>query len=176
VGHSKRFGASMGRVANAFLGGWSLSGLFHWTTGLPFSVFVTGWSTNYNLAGEAIQVASPGKVGVYRNAAGNPNMFKDPIAVQQNAFRQPYPGEGGQRNELRGPGYFGIDTGLGKQCSITEQQKLKLAWEIFNITNAVRFDATLSSNSFDLSSSGFGVYSSTLTKPRVMQFSLRYSF
>jgi hypothetical protein len=79
VGHGKRFGASMGRVANAFFGGWSLSGLFHWTTGLPFSVFVTGWSTNYNLAGEAIQVASPGKVGVYRDAAGNPNMFKDPI-------------------------------------------------------------------------------------------------
>jgi hypothetical protein len=77
---------------------------------------------------------------------------------------------------LRGPGYFGIDTGLGKQWSITEQQKLKFAWEIFNITNAVRFDAALSSNNFDLSSSGFGVYSSTLTKPRVMQFSLRYSF
>jgi hypothetical protein len=76
---------------------------------------------------------------------------------------------------LRGPGYFGIDTGLGKQWSITEQQKLKFAWDIFNITNAVRFDATLSSNSFDLSSSGFGVSSSTLTKPRVMQFSLRYS-
>ena len=176
VGHGKRFGASMGRVANAFFGGWSLSGLFHWTTGLPFSIFVTGWSTNYNLAGEAIQVASPGKVGVYRDAAGNPNMFKDAIAVQQNAFRHPYPGEGGQRNELRGPGYFGIDTGLGKQWSITEQQKLKFAWEIFNITNAVRFDAALSSNNFDLSSSGFGVYSSTLTKPRVMQFSLRYSF
>jgi hypothetical protein len=73
----------MGRVANAFLGGWSLSGLSHWTTGLPFNIFVTGWSTNYNLAGEAIQVASPGKVGVYRDAAGNPNTFKDPIAVQQ---------------------------------------------------------------------------------------------
>jgi hypothetical protein len=53
---------------------------------------------------------------------------------------------------------------------------LKFAWDIFNITNAVRFDAALSSNNFDLSSSGFGVYSSTLTKPRVMQFSLRYSF
>jgi hypothetical protein len=41
----------------------------------------------------------------------------------------------------------------------------------------VRFDAALSSNNFDLSSAGFGVYSApSLTKPRVMQFSLRYSF
>ncbi len=47
---------------------------------------------------------------------------------------------------------------------------------MFNVTNSVRFDAADSSNGFDLSSSGFGVYSSTLTKPRVMQFSLRYSF
>ena len=28
-------------------------------------------------------------------------------------FRAPYPGESGQRNNFRGPGYFGIDLGLG---------------------------------------------------------------
>ena len=53
---------------------------------------------------------------------------------------------------------------------------MKFAWEVFNVTNGVRFDADLSAKAFDLSSSGFGVYDSTLTKPRVMQFSLRYSF
>ena len=66
---------------------------------------------------------------------------------------------------LRGPGYFGIDTGLAKQCSITEQQKLTFSWEVFNVTNSVRFDAANSSNAFDLSSPGFGVHSSTLTSP-----------
>ena len=182
IGHGKPFGGGMGRVANAILGGWSFSGLFHWTSGLPFSIFVTGWSTNYNLAGEAIRTGNPGKVGVYTDANGNPNMFPNstnPNAPNyaKDAFRHPYPGEGGQRNELRGPGYFGIDTGLGKEWSITEQQKLKFAWEVFNVTNAVRFDAALSSNNFDLSSGGFGVYGPpTLTKPRLMQFSLRYSF
>jgi hypothetical protein len=176
VGRGKRFGSGMGRLTDAFLGGWSFSGLFHWTTGLPFSIFPGGWSTNYNLAGEAILVGNPGKVGMYRDADGNLNMFKD-VNTAIAAFRHPYPGESGQRNELRGQGYFGIDTGIGKEWQIKEDQRIKFAWEIFNITNTVRFDAALSSNNFDLSSAGFGVYSApTLTKPRVMQFSLRYSF
>ena len=93
------------------------------------------------------------------------------------SFRHPYPGEGGQRNELRGPGYFGIDAGLSKEWHVKEGQTASFSWEVFNVTNAVRFDAAASANNFNLSNStNFGVYSSTLTKPRVMQFMLRYSF
>ena len=93
------------------------------------------------------------------------------------AFRHPYPGESGQRNSLRGQGYFGIDSGLQKEWQVKESQILSFSWEVFNVTNAVRFDAAGAANSFDLTSStAFGVYNSTLTKPRVMQFMLRYSF
>jgi len=67
-------------------------------------------------------------------------MFKDSTTANA-AFRHPYPGESGQRNELRGPGYFGIDTGVGKQWQIAKNQTLKFAWEAFNPTNSVRFDA-----------------------------------
>ena len=124
----------------------------------PRSLTPSGWSTNYDLTGEAILARKTPKVGVYRDADGNPNMFKDPLDVQTNAFRHPYPGESGERNILRRPGYFGIDTGLAKQWSITEQQKLKFSWEVCHVTNSVRFDAANSTNAFDLSSSGFGVY------------------
>ena len=178
VGRGRHFGAAMGSLGNALLGGWSFSGLFHWTTGLPFSIFPGGgWSTNYNLRGEAIKVGNPGRVGVHMDSQGNPTMFQNATAAIA-AFRHPYPGESGQRNELRGPGYFGIDTGLGKEWQIKEGQRLKFSWEVFNVTNAVRFDAALASNNFSLTNNlNFGVYSSpTLTKPRVMQFSLRYAF
>jgi hypothetical protein len=176
-GRGKSFGAGMGKFANAVFGGWGLTGLFHWSSGLPFSVFPGGgWSTNYNLTGEAVEVGNPGKVGVHRDASGNPTMFADSnVAIA--AFRHPYPGEGGQRNELRGPGYFGIDAGLDKDWKISENQSVSFAWETFNVTNSVRFDAAQSSNNFDLTSvTNFGVYNSTLTSPRVMQFMLRYSF
>ncbi|MGA8213743.1 MAG: carboxypeptidase-like regulatory domain-containing protein [Candidatus Sulfotelmatobacter sp.] len=176
-GRGKKFGSGMGRLANAAVGGWSVTGLFHWSSGLPFSVFPGGgWATNYNLQGEAIEIANPGPVGVHRDASGNPTMFANPLATI-NDFRHPYPGEGGQRNELRGPGYFGIDAGLDKDWKVREGQTVSFAWEAFNVTNAVRFDAAASSNNFDLTTvTNFGVYSSTLTQPRVMQFMLRYSF
>jgi hypothetical protein len=89
--------------------------LFHWTTGLPFSIFSGGeWSTNYNLKGEAIEIGNPGPVGVHMDSQGNPTMFQNPSAAIA-AFRHPYRGESGQHNELRGPGYFGIDTGIAQR-------------------------------------------------------------
>jgi len=176
VGRGKTLGAGMGRLADAVFGGWGLTGLFHWSSGLPFSIFPGGgWSTNYNIRGEAIEIADPGSVGAHQDSSGIPRMFSNPNAI--NAFRHPYPGESGQRNNLRGPGYFDIDAGLDKDWKIKEGQTLSFAWETFNVTNAVRFDAAASANNFNLdSSTNFGVYSSTLTQPRVMQFMLRYSF
>jgi len=176
-GRGKKFGSGLGRATDAIVGGWSLTGLFHWSSGLPFSIFNgNGWPTNYNLTGEGVEISNPGKIGVYRDAAGNATMFPNQD-VALGAFRQPYPGEGGQRNELRGPGYFGIDAGLDKDWKIREGQTLGFAWETFNVTNSVRFDAAASSNNFDLTSvTNFGVYTSTLTTPRVMQFMLRYTF
>jgi hypothetical protein len=176
-GRGRAYVNGINRAADAIIGGWSLTGLFHWASGLPFSIFPGGgWSTNYNLEGEAVEIANPGRVGVHRDAAGNPTMFANPEATIAD-FRHPYPGEGGQRNELRGPGYFGIDAGLDKDWKIKEGQTLGFAWEVFNLTNSVRFDAAASSNNFDLTTvTNFGVYSSTLTQPRVMQFMLRYTF
>jgi hypothetical protein len=116
--------------------------------------------------------------GTFYDQNGNPNLFKDPAAAQA-AFRYSYPGESGQRNTLRGPGYFGIDTALSKSWAISESQSLKFSWEIFNVTNSVRFDVAplpQTTDQLEQPSSAFGVFSSTLTKPRIMEFALRYTF
>ena len=177
VGRGHQFGGDMGRVADAFLGGWSLSGLVHWTSGLPFSVEPGGgWPTNWEWEGLAIQTGNTGGVGRFTDSNGDPNMFKN-VNTAIGAFRFPYPGESGQRNELRGPGFFDVDASLGKSWAISEQQKLELRWDVFNVTNAVRFDAAASAVNEALTDIGsFGKYQSTLTKPRVMQLSLRYTF
>jgi hypothetical protein len=44
------------------------------------------------------------------------------------------------------------------------------------VTNSVRFDAAQSANQFNLTGGNFGTYSNTLSKPRVMQLSLRLEF
>jgi hypothetical protein len=180
VGRGRHFASGIGKIADALLGGWGLSGIVHWTSGLPFSMGSgSGWPTNWQLQGTAFEIANPGRVGQFRDSSGNPVMFKDTSATGQahSAFRFPYPGESGQRNELRGPGFFEVDSGVSKAWKFTERQQLKFAWEMFNVTNAVRFDAAQSANQFALTFGNFGEYvSPTLSKPRVMQFSLRYSF
>src|SRR5258708_5319505 len=98
-----------------------------------------------------------------------------PEAGRWPDWRFPFPGEAGQRNNFRGQGYFGVDMALRKTWSITERQRLSFSAEAFNITNSVRFDAA---NTFPVidSASSFGTYANTLTRPRVMEFALRYSF
>jgi hypothetical protein len=68
-----------------------------------------------------------------------------------------------------------VDLGLSKRFSITEQHSLQFRWEVFNVTNTVRFDPFSANISLgDVGS--FGRYTDTLTLPRVMQFALRYEF
>jgi len=175
-GRGRRFGSTMGKFGEAVFGGWSLSGIIHWTSGLPFSMGSgAGWSTNWQLEGSSVQTGPTGKIGVFRDASGNPNMFQNPTQAI-TAFRFPYPGESGQRNNLRGPGYFELDDGVYKSWKITEAQTLKFAWEAFNVTNTPRFDAAQAAYNFNLTSGIFGAYTNTLSVPRVMQFSLRYEF
>ncbi|HUV96047.1 MAG TPA: hypothetical protein VMV98_01135 [Acidobacteriaceae bacterium] len=88
-----------------------------------------------------------------------------------------YPGEAGQRNNFRGDGYFGADAGLSKTWKTTEHSRIRFAWEVFNVSNSVRFDVNPLTSLQSMTTSGeFGVYDATLTKPRVQQVSLRSLF
>lgn len=182
VGKGKHF-ATHG-LLDGVLGNWELTGIFRLTSGFPTTVADGNyWPTNWENSSNAILVGPKPASGTFM-VNGSPNLFQNPAAAI-NDFRFAYPGESGERNNIRGAGYFGIDMGLGKTWQITESSALRFSWETFNITNAVRFDAAAlepiagSNGGGNLSltnSTGFGYYTSTLTNPRVMQFALRYSF
>jgi hypothetical protein len=189
-GRGKRFGGGMGSFANAVFGGWTVSGLWRWSSGYPFSLFSPAWATNFQLQSPAVPVSTArprtGSFIVTQASGGTgPNVFQDPGIADNNPnsalnlFRPAYPGEAGLRNGLRGPGTFNIDTGLSKGWKITESQSVKFTWETFNITNTPRFDVgtmALNGNNSLSSSTSFGNFSSTLSNPRVMEFALRYTF
>lgn len=191
-GRGKRFGSGMGKFANAMFGGWTVSGLWRWSSGYPFSLFSPEWATNFQLETPAVPVskARP-KTGsfIVAQAGGGtgPNVFQDPGITDSstnpnaaiNLFRPAFPGEAGLRNGLRGPGTFNIDTGVAKTWNITESQFIKFAWQMFNMTNSARFDVgtmSINGNTSLSNSSSFGNFSSTLSNPRVSEFSLRYTF
>jgi Carboxypeptidase regulatory-like domain len=179
-GHGQKFGHDWNRVTDIFLGGWEISGIYRWTSGFPFSIGVGGtWNTNFQLSGNVVQTGAVDQKLTFVD--GQPYAFNlgnaDPSAYWQSIVRLPYPGESGQRNNFRGQGYFGIDAGLNKNFRITERQSLRFSANAYNLTNSVRFDAaTLITNSSFTNPTTIGLYSGTLTKPRVMEFALRYSF
>lgn len=178
-GRNRAIGRNINGVADAFIGGWQLSGLTRWESGFPFSV-TNGyqWPTDWDLSGNAYQTA-PLKVGTFHNPS-DPSIVSafSNFSAAQGSFREPFPGEAGQRNNLRGPGYFTMDMGLSKRWHIPgrEGQSLQLRWEVFNVFNTVRFDPLSINAVMDYSGSSFGQYTRLSTNPRVMQFALRYEF
>jgi hypothetical protein len=179
-GRGKRLAGNANRALDAVIGGWQLSGLFRMTTGFPFNVFGGfNWPTNWQLGGNAI-LDGPVQTGHFTvklsDGTTAVSAFKNgPDAL--NSFRAPFPGESGARNQVRGDGFFGIDMGLSKRWKMpySEKQSLQLRWEVFNITNSLRFNVQSNPPELDISST-FGNYTGLLTNPRAMQFALRYEF
>jgi len=188
-GRGRAIGHDVNSFADAAIGGWQLSGLVRWTSGFPVTVDNGGqYPTNYQLEGHADQIC-PVTTGTYYTGPNNngvgstaPNLFSNGIAAA-NCFGYGFPGETGARNNLRGPGFFGVDLGLAKRWKMpwSEAHSLQFRWEVFNVTNSVRFDVQ-SANAYEGgtlangNSSNFGNFSGTLTNPRIMQFALRYEF
>jgi hypothetical protein len=177
VGRGQRFGASAGQLTDALVGGWTFTGIARVSSGLPFSVsdaLDSKFGTNWAYSSYMIQT---GPISMHRHVDqnGSPQAFDNPVLALAN-MREPYPGEIGERNKFVGDGYFDIDAGLHKRFKVTSKSSFQFAWEVFNVTNSVRFDPH-AINASSTAGTQLGVYSApTLTQPRRMQFSGRFEF
>ena len=192
-GKGRHFFSGAPKAVDAIFGGWQLSGIFRWNSGLPtVSPFDDArWATNWNVQANVtpIHPISPCNSRP-TNSTDIPKLFGscDTTAVYRN-FRNAYPGETGPRNYIRLPGYIDLDLGLGKSWKMpwNEGHQLQLRWDAFNVTNTQHFGF------IDNSRTGFGVGRDPalrgLTPPsnwsnfvqiqgnvRVMQVGARYSF
>jgi hypothetical protein len=178
VGRGRTFLRNANGFVDAVLGGWQVTGIYRWTSGFPFSVSNGAiWPTNWQLGGDAMPAGTTlPQTGVYKNGDGTVNVFADGVGALAD-FRHDYPGESGTRNNLRGDGVFNIDLGLDKRWKMPykETHSIQLRWEVFNVTNSVRFDVQSIQPSLT-NQSEFGNYTQELSVPRVMQFALRYEF
>lgn len=178
--------------ANGFvqnvLGGWQLTGIMRWNSGLPISVpfDAATWATNWNVQSWGVRLRDV-KTCVDSPGGAAPALFGcDPTGAYQS-FRSAKPGETGDRNVLRLPGYVVVDMGLGKTFDMpwSEGHKLQLRLEAFNVTNTQRMGALVGGRT------GYGIvvdpftatpppnwsaFASTQGERRVMQFGFRYEF
>jgi hypothetical protein len=176
-------------VAEAILGGWQISGIFRWNSGLPiFSPYDDArWATNWNVQANVTPTAP---IHTCPTHSGTPKLFGGCDLTQiYQGFRNAYPGETGPRNYLRLPGFIDTDLGLSKSWKMpyNETHQVQLRWDVFNVTNTQHMGA------IDGSRTGFGVvrdpalrgaippdnwsnFTAIQGQPRVMQVGMRYSF
>ena len=151
-GRGRHWGSSAHGLMNGIFGGWGFNGLLRWTSGFPFTVPAgAGWATDFELEGSSVLVGPKPKTGVFFDSSGNPTVFKDPQHTITCAcspgtaagaiFRPTYPGESGQRNNFRGPGYFDVDFSIVKKFGLPntrfwgEGANIELRGNSFNTFN-----------------------------------------
>lgn len=142
-GRGRKYFSGANSIADSVIGGWRLSGIVRWNSGLPISPPFDDarWATNWNAQSNAVRVrdiqSCPDRGGV-----DAPKLFGcDPTGIYQS-FRNARPGESGDRNVFRLPGYFSLDMGLAKKFKMPwEGHSLELRLEAFNVTNTQRMGA-----------------------------------
>jgi hypothetical protein len=186
---------------HAALGGWEVSGIVTAQSGLPFSIYDSGAGTAFILNGSTTTLTAslvPGasiasgytsgsvtnRLNGYVNLANfttAPLLYPmdpaNPATTCNQQTNTNYCGTGfGNlgRNTYRGPFEQNWDFSLIKNIHLTERQGLRFTADFFNLWNHANFADPASTNVE--SRSNFGVITSTKGVPRLIQFSLRYSF
>jgi hypothetical protein len=136
VGRGKTFGSRMSRVANAVLGGWELSGIVTFKSGIPISIS----GNDINTFGGDPRPDYSGDVHV-----PHPSIHE---WFNTGAFHYSKLGvDGGDTwgnaprffSDLRGPGYQNWDTSLDKNWAINETMRFQFRLETYNTFNHPNF-------------------------------------
>jgi hypothetical protein len=181
VGRGKMLMSSPPRWADEAFGGWTISGLPSYRTGVPVSAISDAFLASFDNLDPAIFTGKKGDLKTVVNTDHTSNTvysFKGGAAGSANVlseFRGPIGIEYGQRNNIRGPGAFLFDAGLGKNFPIfVDKLNLNFRADAFNLFNHPNF-GTGALNIVN-NASQFGQIGSTSNSARVAQFSLRLEF
>jgi hypothetical protein len=177
-GRGRAYGRDIPTWLDHIIGGWEVNGIFTWRTGFAFGSttgsFPVGF--NFNSPGVLTGPISALKGDIHSVGSGSSStiqFFKDPTAAL-GALRNPTHGEIGNRNILRGPGFWNVDLAVLKNFRMpwSETHRLQFRWESFNAFNHVNFNLP----GANINAGTFGNITSEISTPREMQFALRYDF
>jgi hypothetical protein len=163
------------RLVQQALSHWQFSGESVLQSGVPITVSdSTAGSVYGNLVGFTrgeCTGAHPGSSGSVTQRLGgyfNPDAFTTPPVI----------GDGTGFGScgvgiLRGPSELNLDMGIVREFVFAEKTTLQFRTEFFNLTNTPKFASPVSDFS---AGPAFGVISSTVSNPRIIQFALKLSF
>jgi hypothetical protein len=167
-GHDRRF-VREGALAR-LIGGFSVNAIAQAQSGFPISIS----ATNASLQGLAFNSLRPNVVGDVNTSADSKadriRRYFNPLAFAQPA---PYAFGDAPRTlpNLRGPGYFTTNLSLQRDFHFTENARLQIRAEAFNVFNRANFPTPGTA----FGAANFGVITGT-EDPRQIQFAARIYF
>lgn len=181
VGKGKKF-LNRGGALNQILGGWSISGVQRYESGLPLNIQVPGhtaaledqgWGNVNQVLGVPMASAAynSGHFDPAVDSMLNPAAFSMPCTF---CFGTLTPTEA----TVRDFPYFDEDFSLMKQWAIKEQVSLKFRADFFNIFNRVVFGSNNGAYASEpvFGQPGFGSVGAQTNQPRTIQFGLRLNW
>ncbi len=176
-GKGHRWGSNLSRGADWVLGGWKLSTIVSWRSGLPINVGLNGNGID-PANGQSYRFLNRNGGGLRPDRVGEANTSVNPKDNRFNflssaAYRIQAINTAGNaaRNSAYGPRQFNTDFALRKEIRISERQALELRWESFNFFNTVNF----SNPATTVGNTNFG-WITGAGDARVMQLAIRYQF
>jgi hypothetical protein len=165
-GKGRTWGSDWNAVTEGILGGWTLGGIFQTRSGIPITV-IDGRARS--LQGERGN-ERPNCVGDWKPSDQNISHWLD-----INAFAMVPLGTFGNCpvGVARGPGYTNLDAVLSKRFNTGGSTYFEFRLEAFNVLNHPSFGAP----GRDISvPSTFGVITSTIGTPRVLELGFKFYF
>jgi hypothetical protein len=183
-GKGQKFGAGTSKPVDLILGGWSLNYNLAKRGGFPVTIFAgtqntnSGRSPRNDVRPNRYLVQAEPSVRTVDRWFGDVTASTFCTAGVNNgtcAYGVPALGEFGSAGvgTERAPGFFNLDSSIGKHFAITERQRIEFRAELFNILNSVSFGPP----GRDITTpAAFGAITSQINAPRTIQFGLKYAF
>jgi hypothetical protein len=173
-GRGERFAGSTNRLVDAVIGGWQFNYIFTYQSGQPINIgcpvaTTSVFGCNANKVPGADPYAGPHNATQWLNRAA----FAAPpaaTAVGQTDFSP----LGGKPYQVRGPGFYNLDSSLFKVFTLEKNTSLEFRAEFFNTFNNLQLGnpGQLNINT----PASFSAITGTRNGPRVGQLALKLNF
>jgi hypothetical protein len=192
-GRGRKFMKGASRPVDAILGGWQLSGIWLWQSGVPFTPSYADCSRDIdtgpcraNLIGDATvsdpsakqwyATAPAGTSGTGCLATANATPELNANGCTRGPWSRPAAGTFGSvaRNSFFGPHFFNADASLSKRFALSEKISAQFRAELFNAFNHVNLGNPNATVDSPTAGQIFGI--AGLSQMRKWQLGLRLSY
>jgi hypothetical protein len=172
-GRGRQFGSSMNTAANAVLGGWQVTLIERISTGFPVPLIDSSnqSGTTFNSGGDSYNFNRPNQLTSCDPHGGS---HANHQFLNTACFPAPLAGELGNasRVPVSGPDFVNSDFSAIKDFRFHGEMGLNFRAEFFNLFNHTQYGSPVN----DKNAPGFGVLTSTVNNPRLVQFAVKLSF